>query len=104
MLNMADRRDIQSLTIIHNILNCRAPGYLIDKIEFNYVMHDHNTRIQGSIRVPRAKTSFGQNRFFRKFCDRYNNMKNSIKFRQNISTATFKYKLKKYILSLKYAD
>ena len=104
MLNMADRRDIQSLTIVHNILNGRAPEYLIDKIEFNYVVHDHNTRIRASVRVPRAKSRFGQNRFFRKYVDYYNNITNAIKFRQNISTATFKYKLKKHILSLKYSD
>ena len=104
MLRMDDRRDIQSLTIVHNILNGRAPDYLIDKVEFNYVVHDHDTRIREGLRVPRAKTMYGQNRFFRKQLQSYNDIKKAIKFRQNISTATFKYKVKKHILSLKYKD
>ena len=102
MLKMSDRRDIQSLTIVHNIVNCRAPGYLIDKVEFNYNFHGHNTRIRDSIRVPKARTNFGYNRFFRKYCDMYNSIKRTINFKNNISTPTFKFKLKKYFLNLRY--
>ena len=104
MLNMEERRDIQSLTIVHNILNERAPSYLTDKIQFNHNIHIHNTRFVDSIRVPRARTSYGQNRFFRKYLQSYNNIKNILKFKPNISSATFKYKLKKYLIKLKYEN
>ena len=102
MLKMSDRRDMQSLTIVHNIINDRAPGYLIDKVQFNYTFHGHNTRIRDSIRIPKSRTNFGYNKFFRKYCEMYNNIKRTINFKNNISTATFKFKLKKYFLNLRY--
>ena len=91
---MSDRRDIQSLTIVHNILNDRAPKYLIEKIDFNHQFHDHNTRTTNDIRVTRARTNYGRNRFFRKYMTYYNDIKRILKFKSNISTATFKFKVK----------
>ena len=102
ILNMSVRRDIQSLTIIHNIVNGWAPGYLIDKIDYNYTFHHHQTRIRDSIRVTKARTNFGYNRFLRKYSNMYNDIKKVIKFRNNITTATFKIKLKQYFVNLNY--
>ena len=104
ILNMSDRRDIQSLTIIHNIVNERAPGYLMDKVQFNSIFHDHATRGKGSIRVPKAQTNFGQNRFIVKYSKLYNEIVSKMNITKNISTQTFKVKIKKYFINLRYSD
>ena len=101
---MSDRRDIQSLTIIHNIVNNRAPAYLIDKVHFNRIFHEHETRSRDLIRVPKAHTNYGQNRFIRKYSKLYNDIIRTVKFRRNISTQTFKIKIKKYFKDLRYSD
>ena len=104
ILNMSDRRDIQSLTIIHNIVNERAPDYLIDKVKFNFIFHDHPTRGKGLIRVPKARTNFGLNRFIIKYSKLYNEIVSKINIKKNISTQTFKVKVKKYFINLRYSD
>ena len=98
ILKMEERRNIQSLTLTHNIVLKHAPAYLVDKITYNEDYHDHNTREKDFIRVPRARTNFGQNRFFRKYCSLYNDMKRAIGFRSTISKLTFKCKIKHFIL------
>ena len=98
ILKMEERRNIQSLTLVHNIILKHAPGYLIDKVTFNEDYHDHDTRERDFIRVTRARTNFGQNRFFRKFCAFYNDMKRAIGFKSTISKLTFKLKIKHFIL------
>ena len=96
ILNMGDRRDIQSLTIIHNIVNNRAPTYLIDKVHFNRMFHEHDTRSGDLIRVPKAHTNYGRNRFISKYSQLYNNISRKLKIPRKITTQTFKFKIKKY--------
>ena len=103
ILKISDRRDIQSLTIMHNIVNNKAPEYLTQSIRFNYDFHGHNTRTRNSIRVPKAKTGFGYNRFFRKYAEMYNNIQKKIRFKSNISKTTFKIKVKKYLINARYS-
>ena len=95
---MEKRRNIQCLTLTHNIVLKHAPAYLVDKITYNADYHDHYTREMNFIRVPMARTNFGQNRFFRKFCSLYNDMKRNIGFKSSISKLTFKLKIKHFIL------
>ena len=104
ILNMSDRRDIQSLTIIHNIVNNHAPAYLIDKVHFNCMFHNHDTRYGDLIRVPKARTNYGQNRFIIKYSKLYNDITRILKIKRNISTQTFKIKIKKYFKDLRYSD
>ena len=100
---MGDRRDIQSLTIIHNIVNNRAPTYLIDKVHFNRIFHEHDMRSGDLIRVPRAHTNYGRNLFISKYSQLYNNITRKLKIRRNITTQTFKFKIKKYFKDLRYS-
>ena len=99
MLKMTNRRDLQSLTVMHNILNCRAPDYLCNKVSFNIDFHDHLTRTFSQLRVPKTRTQYGYNKFFRKYSAMYNDLKSKLGFKDTISTATFKHKIRTYFLS-----
>ena len=98
-LNMEKLRNIQSLTLMHKILNKKAPKYLWERIEFQGDHHRHLTRTRTNIRCSRSKTNFGQNSFFNNFIRKYNEISSVLNFPKTISVNTLKYKLKTYYLN-----
>ena len=101
-LNMENRRLLHSLTIVHNIVNKRAPNYLVNRIIFNRNVHNHNTRNRDFIVVARSRTNYGQNSFFNRICKLYNDLTKKLKIDSDISTLSFKNKIKKYYLSKQF--
>ena len=98
-LNMEKMRDIQSLILMHKILNKKAPIYLREKISFQGDHHLHRTRFRTNIRCSTFKTNFGRNRFFNKFGKKYNEISSSLNFPKTISVNSLKLKLKKFYLN-----
>ena len=93
-LNMEKLRDIQSLTLMHKILNNKAPKYLCDKIVYQGDHHVHFTRSRTNIRYSRSYTNFGQNRFFNNIGRKYNEISSALNTAKSISVNTLKRKLK----------
>ena len=98
-LNMEKLRDIQSLTLMHKILNNKAPKYLCDKIVYQGDHHLHFTRSRTNIRCSRSNTNFGQNRFFNNIGRKYNEISSALNTTKSISVNTLKCKLKTYFLN-----
>ena len=93
-------RDIQALTLMHKIIQGKAPKYLIDKITFLGDIHTHQTRTRDDIRTNHFKTNFGKNCFFNAIGKKYNEVTNLLNINQTISVDSFKNKLKKHFLAL----
>ena len=62
-IKMENLRNIQSLTLMHKILNNKAPNYLTEKIILQGEHHSHVTRNIGNIRCSTSNTNYGLNRF-----------------------------------------
>ena len=98
-IKMENLRDIQSLTLMHKILNNKAPKYLCEKIVFQGDHHVHRTRFRRNIRCSSFKTNFGRNRFFNNIGKKYNEISFSLKLPNTISVNTLKCRLKKHFLN-----
>ena len=98
MLNMENSRKIQSLTLMHKIVNKKAPQYLQENIIFNQQVHSYQTRLHSNIRLPNVRTNFGNNRFLVNTGRLYNEITNLLNIPHEISVVAFKAKLKKYFL------
>jgi hypothetical protein len=98
-LNMDNSRNIQSLTLMHKILNNKAPNYLCEKIVFLGDNHSHLTRNRTNIRCSTSKTNFGLNRYFNSIGRKYNEISASLNISKTISVNTLKLKLKKHYLN-----
>ena len=98
-LNMDNSRNIQSLTLMHKILNNKAPSYLCEKIVFQGDNHEHLTRNRTNIRCSTSKTNFGLNRYFNSLGRKYNEISAYLNIPKTLSVNTFKVKLKKYYLN-----
>ena len=85
-----NRRDVKSLRIVHIILNGRLCTCLFNskKIRFNHNVHEVLYSIH-------RYHNYDQERFFLKYLLLYDD----IKVRVRISTATFKFKHKKYLIN-----
>ena len=95
-INMENLRNIQSLTLMHKILNNKAPHYLCEKIVYQGDHHSHLTRNRANIRCSTSKTNFGLNRFFNCTGRMYNELSTSLNFPKTISVNTLKFRLKNY--------
>ena len=71
-LKMNQLREIQSLTLMHKIVNNKAPTYLTEKLFLQGEHHDHLTRTRSYIGIWRFKTNFGRNCFFNRIGSSYN--------------------------------
>ena len=98
-IKMENLRNIQSLTLMHKILNNNAPSYLCEKIMLQENHHDHLTRNRTNIRCSTSKTNFGLNRFFNSVSRKYNEIASLLNFPRNISVNTLKIKLKNHYLN-----
>ena len=99
VLNMANRNKLQSLVLMHKIMNKKAPRYLCSKIHLRNTIHTHNTRGLKKIHIPSFRNTYGRDRFLRKIAHSYNEFMDLDGFSQNLSVATFKRKLKAHLLS-----
>ena len=95
---MANRRTLHSATLMHKIVNKKAPTYLCSKIRYRNAFHRHNTRGNTKIHIPNYNNSFGRDRFFRKIAHEYNNILDRAGFDSKLSIENFKKKLKTSLL------
>ena len=98
VLNMSNRRTLHSATLMHKIMNKKAPSYLCSKIRFRNAFHGHNTRGNVKIHISNYSNSYGRDRFFRKIAQDYNNIMDKQGFNTNLSVDNFKKKLKADLL------
>ena len=98
-LKMESLRNVQSLTLMHKIVNNKAPTYLTEKIMLQGDHHQHFTRNTTNIRCSTSKTNFGLNRFFNGIGRKYNEISSLLKFPRDISVNTLKVKLKNHYLN-----
>ena len=98
-LKMENLRNVQSLTLMHKIVNNKAPAYLTEKIMLQGDHHQHFTRNTTNIRCSTSKTNFGLNRFFNGIGRKYNEISSLLKFPRDISVNTLKVKLKNHYLN-----
>ena len=99
LLKMDQVRYLQTLTFMHKIILGKAPVYLSEKIKFQGDHHSHLTRSRFNIRGTRFKTNYGRNCFFNSASREYNFIVNKLNITpNNCSIASFKSKLKKYLL------
>ena len=96
---MENLRNIQSLTLMHKILNNKAPNYLTEKIILQGEHHSHVTRNIGNIRCSTSNTNYGLNRFVNFTGRKYNELSKSLNFPKSISVNTLKFRLKNYYLN-----
>lgn len=97
-LNMDNRRKLHALTLMHKIVNRRAPGYLSNKIKYNHNVHTHNTRGKNNLCVSKSNNNYGFNTFFNKIGYEYNMIISELKNSNRISDLTFKIKCKDHLL------
>ena len=102
ILKMENRRLSHALSLVHNIVNGRAPKYLINRVMYNHNVHAHVTRFRDSIVIARTRNNYGHHRFFVKMCKTYNDVTKILKLNRNISTYAFKKKIKKYFLDKQF--
>ena len=98
-LKMEHLRDIQALTLMHKIINDKAPKYLSDKIVFQGDYHTHQTRYRDDIRCSKFKTNFGRNCFFNNIGKKYNETTRTLNLAKSMSIGSFKLKLKNHLLN-----
>ena len=98
-LNMEKLRELQSLTLMHKILNNKAPTYLCEKITYQGDNHEHLTRTRSKIRCTRSKTNFGHNRFFNNIGRKYNDITTTLNISKTLSINTVKAKIKSHFLN-----
>lgn len=100
MLNMENSRKLQCLTLMHKIVNKKAPKYLNETIVFNQNIHNHDTRGRENLRLPNVRTNFGRNRFMVSTARLYNQLTNELNIPKVTSVDSFKSKIKKHFLDL----
>ena len=98
-LNMEKLRELQSLTLMHKIINNKAPTYLCEKITYQGDNHEHLTRTRSKIRCTRSKTNFGHNRFFNNIGRKYNDITTTLNISKTLSINTVKAKIKSHFLN-----
>ena len=103
-LNMANRRLLHSLTLMHKISLGHAPEYLKEKIVRHSDLHTYNTRGRENIAVPRVNSTIRSNTFFISIPKLYNEILPT--FNQNpdllISVDTFKKKCRLHLSNLQF--
>ena len=99
LLRMNQLREVQALSLMHKIINIRAPLYLTEKIFRQGQHHYHLTRSRFNIRTSRFKTNYGRNCFFNKIGSRYNQITNLLNLPNSVSNYTFKLKIKRHFLN-----
>ena len=95
ILNMENSRTLQALSLMHKIVNKRAPLYLSDNIRFSENVHNYGTRSRRNIYTEKFKTNFGKYCFFNKIGKLYNNLTSQLSLGHELSDTTFKLKIKK---------
>ena len=100
MLNMENARKVQSLCLMHKLVQKNAPSYLLEKLTFNENTHNHNTRSRADIHIHHFRTNFGRNCFLNRVGQLYNYISNHLSINKHIAVSTFKLKVKNYFLSL----
>ena len=103
-LNMANRRNLHCLTMMHKIVNNKAPKYLCNKIKCNANIHTYRTRGRDRLITSKANNNYGLNSFFNKIALNYNTMLDSLNIKKKCSNITFKNKCKSYLLQRQMAD
>ena len=98
-LNMQNRRILNSASLMHKIVNNKAPTYLCSKIRYRNSIHNHNTRGNCKIQISNYRNLYGKNRFFRVVAQKYNNFMDIEGINQDLSIGTFKKRLKQHLLS-----
>ena len=98
-LNMENSRKLQSLSLMHKIVNKLAPVYLINKLTFNINFHDHLTRTRNNIHTRNSRTNFGRNCFFNSVGRLYNIMMNELNLSNDVSLNIFKSRVKNHFLN-----
>jgi hypothetical protein len=99
VLNMDNRRKLQSTVLMHKVMNKKAPSYLCSKIRLRNTFHSHNTRGTKKIHIPNYNNTYGRDRFFRKIPQAYNDILDLPGFKVDMSVMSFKRKLKAHLLS-----
>ena len=99
-LNMTNRRSVHALTLLHKIINNRAPKYLCSKIVRAINIHGHETRGRNNLVGSRYNNNYGKNSFLNKTIKEYNTVMQIIGSRQDCSSITFKSACKKHFLSV----
>ena len=97
-LNMDNRRNLHSLSLMHKITNNKAPTYLCSKIRYRNAIHRHNTRGNIMLHIPAYRNTYGRDRFFRKVAQSYNRTMALNDFSPNMSISNFKKKLKRHLI------
>ena len=97
--NMENRRTLHSATLMHKITNGKAPVYLCSKICYRNALHMHNTRGNQHLHIPRYRNGYGRDRFFRRIAKDYNRFMGLEGFNSHMSIATFKRKLRLFLIN-----
>ena len=100
MLNMENARKVQSLCLMHKLVQKNGPSYLLEKLNFNENVHNHQTRFRADIHIRRFRTNYGRNCFLNSVGQLYNFITNHLSINSNIAVSTFKTKVKNYFLGL----
>ena len=100
MLNMENARKLQSLCLMHKLVQKNAPSYLLEKLTFNENVHNYHTRSRAEIHIRQFRTNFGRNCFLNSVGQLYNYITNHLGITNNIAVSTFKLKVKNYFLGL----
>ena len=100
LLNMENARKVQSLCLMHKLVQKNAPTYLLEKLTFSENLHYHHTRSRADIHMNQFNTNFGRNCFLNKVGQLYNYISNHLEISKHIAVSTFRLKVKNYFLAL----
>ena len=98
-LKMEKLRDLQSLSLMHKIVNGKAPQYLTNKIVYQGDHLVHLTRARTNLRIFHFNTNYGRNCFFNNIGNKFNEILNFLNIEQTVSNLTFKNKVKNFLLN-----
>ena len=98
IISMQGRRLLHCFTLMFKIVRQIAPIYLCDRITYKCQLHNYNTRRKNDIQTPFARTRSRTLSFFIDIAKKYNELSHHFDA-SGISTATFKMKCKKNLLS-----
>ena len=104
VLNMENRRKLHMLTLMHKIINKRAPIYMSSRIKYTSNVHSHNTRGKNKLIQTKSKNNYGYNSFFNYAANCYNCLTDEMSIDNKMSDLLFKKKCKALLLYKQRTD
>ena len=97
ILKISDIAKLEMLKFVYNFVHGNLPRSLLNLFNFNYNVHEHNTRQSSDPHAEHSKSSLVSNSFLRKGPDLWGHITNDMK--SSVSLKSFTNKIKKDIIS-----